>query len=181
LSTTRFEGPPDVQDVVAEFGEPFADARRGPVVHPVLEFVDLLVERVHQAEVALRDVVHDVVHDLGGRLVLAARGPGRARVVGGTSLRRLAHRDDRLPREDEADLLVVDRVLLGQGDRDEEDAEHVVAVRLQLGTRLVSVTGRLEKLLQRPIVDALRQVLAKLLGGGVEQVDPVLADHRRRA
>jgi hypothetical protein len=122
-----------------------------------------------------------VVHELGRRLVLPTRSPGSARVVGGTSLGRLAHRDDRLPREDEVDFLVVDRVLLGEGDGDEEDTEHVVAVGLQLGTRLVFVAGALEELLQRPVVDALRQVLAKLLSGGVEQVDPALADHRRRA
>ena len=55
-----------VQDVVAERGELPAHARAVPVLDVILERVDALVEPVRELEVALRDIVDEVVHDHPG-------------------------------------------------------------------------------------------------------------------
>ena len=54
----------------------------------------------------------------------------------------LAHGEERVVREDDVDLLVVDAVLLALGDGDEEDAEDVVAMPLQRRPRIVRVLRR---------------------------------------
>ena len=56
---------------------------------------------------------------------------------GGLARRRLRDRDELLAGRDEVDLLVVDAVLVGDGDRHEEDAEDVLAVRDDPRPRLV--------------------------------------------
>ena len=86
---------------------------------------------------------------------------------------RLANRDDPLAAEDEVDLLVVDDVLLGHGDRGEQEAEHVVAVALDARAQAaaVGVCGP-RQLGPRVGAQLVRNVLAQLLFVGVEQIGP---------
>ena len=88
-------------------------------------------------------------------------------------LRRLANRHQALAHGDEVDLLVVDAVLLPDGDRDQEDAEDVVVVALEPRARLVVVARGLEQLLEGKVVDVPAEGRAELVRVGVEQVDPV--------
>jgi hypothetical protein len=75
-------------------------------------------------------------------------------------------------RDDQVDLLVVDAVLLGHGDGDEQDAEDVVAVALQRGSRLVLMLRRREQPFKCCLLEVLRGFRAELLRSRVEQVDP---------
>ena len=74
--------------------------------------------------------------------------------------------------EDEVDLLVIDAVLLGHGDGDEEDAEDIVAVSLEGGSRLILVLRWREQPFERGLLELTRSLRAQLLGTRVEQVDP---------
>ena len=76
-------------------------------------------------------------------------------------------------RHDDVDLLVEHSVFLGHGDRDEEDAEDVVAVRLQCWTRLVLMTGRRDEQLKCRLLDRPWQLRANLVRGRIDQVDPL--------
>ena len=128
----RGERPPNLEHVAPELGQPLANLLAGPVLDPVLELVDLGVEQVDDAEVPLRDLVDEVVRDhaRGGASVCVACLLERCEVEGLLARRRLPHRDRHLGREHEIDLLVEDAILLGHGDRGEQHAEDVVAVRL---------------------------------------------------
>ena len=87
--------------------------------------------------------------------------------------RRLPHRQRHLGREHEVDLLVEDAILLRHGDRDEEDAEDVVAVRLERRPWSWSAcTGGGDEPLERARVQRDRGLGEELLPRGVEQVDP---------
>ena len=72
--------------------------------------------------------------------------------------RRLGDRDEGVERRDEIDLLVVDAILVRNGDRDQEDPQDVVALRLDPGARLVVVDVRGEQRSQRRLVHALGQL-----------------------
>ena len=174
------ERPPDAQEVVTQLGDPLAGTFGRPVLDVVFEIVDLLVEGVDQIQVALGDVVDEVVDDLRRRILLAAGFARGARIVGRPVAGGLAHREEQLPREDEVDLLVEDLVLLGDGDRHEQDAEDVVAVRLELGPRLVVVTDRLLELLACAVMNVGRKMLLELCRRRVEQIDPGLGTHAGR-
>ena len=77
-------------------------------------------------------------------------------------------------RDHEADLLVVDLVLVGRRAGEQEDAEDVVAVALERRPRLVVVLGPVERAARSPISSSSRGALrAQLLVGRIEQVDPV--------
>ena len=174
---------PDVQHVVAQPREACADPLRVPLLHVVLELVDLGVDVVDKVEEAFRDVVGEVVGEHRHVVRVAARRLGRPRVPRRASVgRRLPHRGEHVSSQHDVDLLVEDRVLLGDHDRDEEDPEHVVAVRLQLRSRIVLVPGGREQLLDRAVVDIAGKLRRELLRSGVEQVDPPVArGHRGRA
>ena len=78
-------------------------------------------------------------------------------------------------REHEVDLLVEDSVVLRDGDRDDEDAEDVVAVALEprTGRRAHGRVG--EQLLERAPVELDRRFADELVPRGVEEVDPAHA------
>ena len=136
----RRERAADVQQIVAEVAEPAPRLRRRSDLDGVLELVDLAVERVDEVEVVLGDVVDEPVEHHPGVVVGMARFARRPRIVGVLVRRRLADAQQNVVRHDDVDLLVEDAIVLGDGDRDEEDAEDVVAVRLQGRPRLVGVT-----------------------------------------
>ena len=148
----------------------------------VLELVDLLVEVVDQVEVALRHLVDEVVDVHADLLVRLAGELGLARVEGMLARRRLHDRDELLVRRDEVDLLVVDAILFGDGDRQQEDPEDVVVVRLDPRARLVGVHVRREQRCERRRVDRVRQVAHQLLLARVDELEParIVAVHRRR-
>ena len=76
--------------------------------------------------------------------------------------RRLRDRDEDVERRDEVDLLVVDAILVGNRDRDEEDPEDVVALRLDPRARLVVVDVRGEQRPQRRRVHVLGQLVVQI-------------------
>ena len=76
-------------------------------------------------------------------------------------------------RGDDVDLLVVDAVFRRDGDRDEEDAEDVVAVRLQRRPRLVVMLRRPQEQLERRVLHLGRELCAQLVLARIEQVDPL--------
>ena len=111
---------------------------------------------VDQVEVALGDLVDEAEQVHADGLVRAARVLGRLRVERLLAGRRLRDRHELLGREDEVDLLVVDAILVGNGDRDEQHADDVVAVRLDPRARLVVVDERRGQQLERRRMDARR-------------------------
>ena len=54
----RRERAADLEHVVAQGRQARADPRAGPALDRILELVDLVVQRVNEIEVALRDVVN---------------------------------------------------------------------------------------------------------------------------
>ena len=172
----RRERPAHVEQVVAQPGDALADLLRRPRVDAFLELVDLVVQRVDEAEVVLGQLVEEDVGDLPDGSLLASRLP---RVEHGRGVERvaalggLAHGDEPVARGDEVDLLVDHAVLVADAHRDQEDAEDVVAVPLDAGARLVVVARRLAEQLERPLVQLLRKRLPKLVLVRVEQVDPL--------
>ena len=124
----RRERAPDAADVLAQIAQPLADLLRRFVADHVLEFVDLVIEVVDQIEVALRDRVDEVV-DEHAHLLMRPAGLLRGfRVERLLARRRLGDRHEGVLGRDEVDLLVVDAVLLGHRDGEQEDSEHVIAV-----------------------------------------------------
>ena len=115
----------------------------------ILELVDLVVEAVDQVEVALGDLVDEVVDEHADVFVRLARLLRRSRVERLLARRRLRDRDELLRRHDEVDLLVVEAILARDRDREQEDAEDVVAVRLDARPRLVVVDVRREQRRER--------------------------------
>src|SRR5262249_12309317 len=86
---------------------------------------------------------------------------------------RLTDRDDAIPAEDEVDLLVVDDILVGHGDRGEQKAEHVLAMALDARPRASTVgVGRAQELGPRVGAQLMGDLLAKFLLGRVEEIDP---------
>ena len=65
-------------------------------------------------------------------------------------------------RRDEVDLLVVDAILVRDGDRDEEDPQDVVALSLDSRARLVVVHVGCEQGPERRRVHALGQLVLQL-------------------
>ena len=164
-----------MQQVVPELGDPRPDLTGGPALDAVLQLVDLVVDRIDEIEEVLRDQVdHAVDHLAGARHVRDAdRFLRRARVERMPAFRGLSHGHELLARRDDVDLLVEDAVFLADADRDEEDAEDVVVVSLEARSRLVIVDCRLEKLLERPLVDLPRERVVQGLLVRIEQVDPL--------
>jgi hypothetical protein len=122
-----------------------------------------------------------VVDDHAGILVRSGRVANVARVIRPAALgRRLPHRDEGTLGEYEVELRVVDEILVGDRDRDEEDAEDVVAVALQLRARLVTVLRRRQQLREGGCVDALGKVLPDLVLRRVEEIDPAVGRRRGR-
>src|SRR5205085_11619719 len=68
-------------------------------------------------------------------------------------------------------------VLLRDRDGDEEDAEDVVAVALELRSRLVVVLRRLHELLDRGRVKFLGRLRPQLLLAWIEEIDPPCRGH----
>jgi hypothetical protein len=169
----RRQGAADVQEVVAQTREARANPLRVPVLDVVLELVDLDVHIVDEIEEAFGDVVGEMVGDHRDVFRVAAGFLCRRRVPGRASVRgRLPHGDEHVARHDEVDLLVEDDVFLGDHHRGEEDPEHVVAVRLELGPGFVLVQGGGEELVDRAVVDLAGKLRRELFGRRVEQVDP---------
>src|SRR5262245_35800313 len=59
----RQEGPPDVQEVMAEVRQVHPHLARRPVVDVLLELVDLVVDVVEEVEIALGDLVDEMQGD----------------------------------------------------------------------------------------------------------------------
>ena len=152
----RRERAPDVQHVVAQVGDPAADLRRRPLLDLVLELVDLVVQIVDQVEVALRNVVDQPEGEHADVFLGRARLLDGLRVVRRFVRRRLRHGHEPVGREDEVHLLVIDAVLRLDRDDDEQDAEHVVPVRLDPRARLVVVDMRREQQIECSGVDVPR-------------------------
>ena len=170
------ESATHVQQVVTEPGDSLADDGRGPDLHVVLEVVDLVVHRVDQVEVALRDVVDEAVEDHARAAFVAVRSAGRvhiARVVGLLAGGRLADGEHELASQDDVDLLVEDPVLLGHRDRHEHDAEDVVALAFDRGPWLVPVLRRLEQPLDRTRMECLSELPLELGFVRIDEVDPL--------
>ena len=111
-------------------------------------------------------------------LVRAAGLLRRRRVERLLARRRLRHRHRHVHRRDEVDLLVVQAVFGRHLDGKQQDAEHVVAVRLDSRSRLVVVLMRREERFERRRVDVRGQRVAELGRLRVDQVDPL--GHIRR-
>ena len=168
----RRKGAADLPHVRAQLAEPVPHLASGSRGNHVLELVDLVVEVVDQIEVALGDLVDEVVDVHADVLVGAARFLRRPRVERPLSGRRLRDRDEDVGRRDQVDLLVVDPVFVLDCDRDQEDAEYVGAVRLQSRSGLVVLSVRGEQRRQRRGVDVRREVRLELVPRGVDQIDP---------
>ena len=148
--------------------------RRGLSLDLVLELVDLRVDVVDEIEVALGDVVDEPVGEHPRRVRLSHRRLHNFEVVRWSSAGRcLPHRDERVRRDHEPDLLVVDGVLFGDSLREKKDAEDVPAVPTKRGTRLVVMLRRLEEQLDRRLLELARALRAELVGGRVEEIDPL--------
>jgi len=168
------DGAANVEKVVPQPRDALPDLVRAPDLDPVLELVDLLVDRVHQIEEVFGDLIDQPIDDHPDALVLLPRdGVLHALDIERVPLVRcLAHGDQTLARRDQVDLLVEDFVLLADADRHQEDAVDVVVVAFETRSRLVIVKRRPEQLLERELVDVARQRVVKLLSRRVEQVDP---------
>ena len=131
------------------------DPGRVQRLDPLLELVDLVVQCIDQIEEVLGDLVDDAVDDHAGAVVgfPLVRQLSGAEVAGVAALRGLAYRHDALPGRDDVDLLVEDAVLLADRDRQQEHTEDVAIVTFEPGPRLVVVSGRLEQLFERALVD----------------------------
>jgi hypothetical protein len=145
-----------------------------PVLDVVVELVDLVVQSVDQIEVVLGDLVHEVVRDHSGVVDSATRASlvDAGRVERLSTVRRLARGQHELARQDQVDLLVVDAVFVPHRDRNEEDAEDVVAVTLEGRPRLVLVLCRREQPVEGTRMEPLRRLLAQLCFVGIDEVDP---------
>ncbi len=155
----------------------------GPGVRDdVLELVHLLIEAVDHVEEALGDLVDQVVDEHAHVLVLlAARLLGRSGVERLFARRRLRDRDELIDRHHEVDLLVVQTILVYDLDREQEDAEDVVAVRVDARPRLVVVDVRCEQRRERGRRDPVGHGRSQLLFGRIDEVDPARAvGHVRR-
>ena len=166
---------------MAQVGQSLAGLLGRQVLDLVLELVDLGVQVVDQVEIALGDVVDDAIGD-HSRFVFGPHGlSGGRRVVRGPSAgRRLAHGHDRVVREHQVDLLVVDAVFFGNRDGDQEDAEDVVAVSLERRPRLVFVLRHRFEQIERGLLEILWRGCPELVTARVEQVDPVRLCHAPR-
>ncbi len=173
------ERPADPDARPAQLREPPLRVARVPDADVLLDLLDLLVDGVEDLEVALRDLVDEEVRDHAGRDVTfhVADALDRRRVERPPVDRRLAHREDPVVRQHEAELLVVDAVLLRHGDRGDEVTEDVVAVAFDHGSgRLV---GRgCGELGHRARMQVGRRALQQLVLRRIEEVDPVVACHR---
>ena len=140
-----------------------------PALDVVVERVDLVVEGVDRAEERLGDGVRERGDDQ------RPRGPLRreVEVERRAARRRLPHGHDAFARRDEVDLLEVDRVLLGEDDRRDEDAEHVRLSSVESRSRLVVVNERREQTFDHVVVSVRGQGLLQRRAVGIEQVDPV--------
>ena len=105
----------------------------------VLELFDLVVHRVDQVEVALGDVIDEVVEDHARRSSLGSSSPpwrgcvSNGLLAGGV-LRTVSTSSCG---QDDVDLLVEDPSSLGTDDRhDEHDADDIVVVALDRGPGL---------------------------------------------
>ena len=146
----------------------------------VLELVDLVVEGVDHVEVPLGHLVdqvvdvHPDVSSWAATRFLRRRGIERL-----LARRRLRDRHECVHRRDEVDLLVVEAILGGHLDREQQDPEDVVAVRLDPRAWLVVVLVRcLEQRRERRRVHVLGQRISQLGRRGVDQIDPL--GHARR-
>ena len=160
--------------------DPRANLRRGPRLDLVFELVDVVVELVHEGQVALGDLVVQAVH--AHTRHVASRCRGGADVVEGEGRgvrQRLAHSDEPLSGRQQVDL-VVDHPVLGLEvfGRDQHP-EEVVAVRLQAGAGLVVMVGRGQQPLEGAGVDLAGH--GRPNGGNVrvQQVDPRVVVHPR--
>jgi hypothetical protein len=171
----RREGAADPAHVLAQLAQAQPHLRRRLDGDQIFQLVDLIVERVDQIEVALGDLVDQVVDEHADVVVNAACVLRRRRVERLLARRRL--RDRHQPRfgRDEVDLLVKEPVLARHLDRDEENAEDIVTVGLDARTRLVVVDVRREQRPERRGADARRQLLAQRILRRVDQVDPLRA------
>ncbi len=161
---------------MAKLSQPDRDHPDGVIDDQVLEVVDLVVEAVDEIEVALRDRVDEVVDEHPDVLVRPTGFLRRLRVERLLAGRRLRDRDEPLGRRDHVDLLVVDAVFSRDDDREQEDAEDVVAVRLDPRARFVVVDVRGEQRGARRGVDVLRQLCLQFLFGRIDEVDPPRVD-----
>ena len=158
--------------------EPAANALAGPLLDPVFELVDLVVQVVDEVEEALGDLVEEVVRDHARGKAVAARLLHRAEVDRRAVGWCLAHGEDRVLGEDQVDLLVVHAVLGYDLDRHEEDPEDVAAVALELRPGFVVVPGRREEIFHGQVMDRMREGSANRLLVGVEQIDPIRSIRR---
>ena len=121
----------------------------------VLELVDLGVERVDEIEVGLRGGVDEPVDEETRRErsvdVLEAGEVGDVPVR-----RRLPDGDDDLGGRDDVELVVHDPVVPAEAAGEEEDAQHVGAVRLERRSGVPPVAGDRAQGLDRLGVEARR-------------------------
>ena len=172
------------EQVVPQLGEPAPALLGRPAVDVLLELVDLVVDCVEQVEEALGYVVNEVIRDLPWRQLVVVRVTDVAHTLWWERLpaaRGLADSHDPAPRDHEVDLLVEDEVLLGHGDRHQQDPDDVAAVASDAGADARSVLLRgAQKLLDGLGPDVARQRVAKSRFVGVEQVGPRGPRHAAR-
>ncbi len=129
----------------------------------ILELVDLVVHVVDEVEVALGDLVDQVIGEHPGPLLGLAGvdcGPRVERLLAGRGLR---DGDEPGLGEDEVDLLEEDPVLLGLRDREQEDADDIGVVRVDPRTWLVPVLGRRDEDARAPWGGSPGKVLLELV------------------
>ena len=90
-------------------------------------------------------------------------------------MRGLADGQRHVARQDEIDLLVEEPIFLGHGDRDEQDAEDVVAVTIEGRSRSGALRRRREQLLERAPMEVDGGLGEKLVARRVEEIDPAHA------
>jgi hypothetical protein len=163
----------DPAHILAQLAHAPADDLRRLVRDAVLELVDLVVECVEEVEIALRDVVDEVVDVHADLFVVAAREFRRLRIERCLTRRCLRHGNERVERRDEVDLLVVQPVFVRYGDGEQEHAEDVIVVRLDLRPWLIVVHMRREQHVERDLVHVLGQHAIEIACARVDQVDPL--------
>ena len=149
-----------------------ASPRRGPRARRSRRSASSIRSRYRSAISSTRRKAYMPTGSVGLAGVL--RGPRVERLL---VRRGLRDRHELLGREDEVDLLVVDAVLVGHRDGDEEDADDVGAVRVDPRPRLVVVHERREQHRERGRVDVRPGGAPRSSSAvRVDQVDPALGD-----
>ena len=148
------------------------DLLRRPILDVVVELLHLLVQVVDQVKIVLDHLVDQPVGDHSRPVFGVHDRLDPLDVERRPAFGCLANRDHGLFCKDEVDLLVVDAILVRDGDGAQEDSEDVVALPFEPGPRLVPLARGRHEALERLVVNRLGEAVAETLLGWIEQVYP---------